>query len=399
MVSAGTLQAPTFLSISDDLTGAVACASELWVAGCEVAVKSPAPAAWPVGHGAVVLDTSSRRLSPDDASNTVSTALEAWLDGSCGQVDQVYKRIDSGLRGNVAVEISAVRDALRIPFVIAAAAPALGITTRGGVQYLHGQEVIESRYGGAESPASSRIAQVLDRDATCLKLEIIREADLERVLRDAFATRMHVVCDAETPTDLIRIATATEALRGQGKPCVLVGSYGLAGAWARAAGMSRVAASRGVLVVGGSQMSTSSHQLEAFREMGAADHAGDVLESAARLHRGQDVIITVFASERPTSDRDVQSMLVREVQRLLAEVRPRGVVIVGGEAASAVVRACDVERTEVWAEPWPATPLVVFRGGALDGVPGVIKSGALGDSYWLVHAASLLRHVDRKVNS
>jgi uncharacterized protein YgbK (DUF1537 family) len=398
MVTACRSQAPTLLSISDDFTGAVACASELLAAGCQVAVRNPTSHAWPGGYDAVVLDTSSRRLGSREAAERTKKALRTWCRQSRSPVDQVYKRVDSGLRGNVAAELSAISDELRLPLLIAVAAPALGMTTSNGVQYFDDHEITRSRYGGVESPATPRIAQILDERAIELGLSSIRGADLEQVLSEAFKAATYVICDAETPGDLLSIGAAAIRLLDRDIRCVLVGSYGLAGAWARAVGLSRAGEAPGALVVCGSRMTASAQQLNAFRQMGAADHVSDVLESVSRLRDGQDVIVSASASHQASTDEAVGSLLAREVKLLLEKARPLGIVLIGGEAASAVICACGVEQTEVLAEPWPATPLVVFKGGVLDGVPGVVKSGALGDGYWLVYAVSLLRYVGRTVS-
>jgi uncharacterized protein YgbK (DUF1537 family) len=386
------------LALSDDFTGAAACGGELAGAGRRVAVKpSEAQSEWPPGYDAVVLDTSSRLVSGLEGGARLKSALVAWLSEDSGSVQHIYKRIDTGLRGNIEEELRTLSATLGCPCVVAPAAPTLGVTTRDGVQLLDGEEITRSRYGGREAPQSACLAEMLPDDCTQFPLASVRDDDFPTVLADACRTHDFVVCDAETTGDLVRVAEAVVALQREGQAVACVGSYGLAGAWMRVVGSTgQEDRGPGILVVAGSLMGATAEQVRLLRECGGAIHSGDVSASGSRLRAGETVTVALPPSSPPVSDPRVKTTLALQTELIVQTARPRGVVLIGGETASAVIRACAVERTDVIAEPWPATPLVVFAGGSLDGSLGIVKSGALGDSSWLLNAVSLLKGIEQR---
>jgi D-threonate/D-erythronate kinase len=327
----------SLLCVSDDLTGAVACGAELRRHGLSVSVSS-----WelplPDRPDAVVVDTASRLLASDEAARRVAAVV-----ASRGGRD-VYKRIDSRLRGNVRAELEAVTEALGRPALIAPAAPAYGITTEGGIQHCDGNPL---RPDDVEGPASARLADVVGGDT----IELAARPSVDDLERALGAYRF-VICDAVNLADLDALADCARRVSGS---FVAVGSYGLASALRRREARARI------VVVAGSRDPVSERQLElAMNHCDAVVIRGDATTVAA------------------------------EAVRAINEERPDGVIMIGGETASAVVRACGVESVEILAEPWPATPLVRFGAGALDGVRGIVKSGGRGDDAWLLYAIGML---------
>ncbi len=83
------------------------------------------------------LDADSRALSPREAYEEIARAANA-LRGA-GSVGEVYKSIDSTLRGNLGAEIDAAMDVFEADLaVVAPAFPLHGRTTVGGRHFLHG---------------------------------------------------------------------------------------------------------------------------------------------------------------------------------------------------------------------------------------------------------------------
>jgi 4-hydroxythreonine-4-phosphate dehydrogenase len=356
------------LAIADDLTGALACAAEARRAGRQVELRR-----WDAGRAAagaidvLVLDTASRLETPAVAAERVRAALAAGRD-ALGADATLYKRVDSGLRGNVAAELEAMRATTGLPLLLAPAAPAWGITTEGGVQRIDGAPVSAAAYDcGAEVPAAARARAWLEGPTRELSLGEVRDRRLPALLQEACDEAASVVCDAASASDLARIAAAQVSLA---RPVVLVGSYGLAGAVLAPGAPERLE----VLVVAGSLQGVSRAQVEALRDEGA---------------RGVHVLVEAAPAGNP--DRAVARRLADAAVARVRERAPAGLVLVGGETAAATLAAAGVERIEVLAEPWPATPVVRLAGGVLDGLPAIVKSGARGDARWLVHAVDLLR--------
>ena len=90
----------------------------------------------------LVIDTESRHLSADEAYEIIhSLTLQALEAG----IRKIYKKTDSGLRGNVGAELKAVLDATgaeRLEFV--PAWPKMHRTTRDGIHYVNGLPLSES---------------------------------------------------------------------------------------------------------------------------------------------------------------------------------------------------------------------------------------------------------------
>jgi 4-hydroxythreonine-4-phosphate dehydrogenase len=365
------------LAVSDDLTGAAALAGEFHAGGLTACVAGAGHA---VGAGAradaLVVDTRSRHLSAADAAGEVVRAL--LRDGD--EPRSYFKRIDSALRGNVAAELDAVAGHLGRALVLAAAAPALEVVTRGGLQ----------RSGA--SPGT-RLRDLVPGDAVEVPLEQVRGPGLDRLLADAVASGRHVVCDGETDADLALVASALIPLAGRAVP---VGSYGLGRAWAAVAPGSRDDRP-GVLVAVSSLKRASRRQVEVARERGALTifEAGDnPLDAAAELERGRDVVLLAcpeVEDEGLREDPAVADRLARRVVEIAASRASRGVVLVGGELSSAFFGWAGAHSARVVVEPWPAAPVLRLHGGILDGQTVLTKSGAQGDDDWLDRAVTLMR--------
>jgi 4-hydroxythreonine-4-phosphate dehydrogenase len=353
------------VALADDLTGAAACAGELGAAivPWRSAGRSRAGAR-------AVVDCASRALTASSAAGRLTDVLGS-LERTGTQ--RLYKRIDSRLRGNVAPEL-AVLARRGMPLLLAPAAPSLGVTTVGGVQLAAGEPVDRAPRHGEPGPGSSRLATLLPGEAAELSLGEVRSDGLRALISSALASGQSIVCDAETAGDLEAIGRAAASFPG----CVPVGSYGLAAPWGAALdGRDRA---RGVLVVVGSPRPETRAQVDMLSVAGVTGCLRS--EAGARLRAGQDVLL----EDAPAGEGPGGALRV-----VLGSVRPAGLVLVGGELASDAVRACGAESAVVVGEPWPATAVLRLEGGLVDGIPAIVKSGALGGPDRLVEAIALLR--------
>lgn len=206
-------------------------------------------------RGALSVDLATRSLSPGEAYRRVRDALAALRPL---RAELVYKKVDSGLRGNLAAELRAVLDALpESLLVLAPAFPDNGRTTVDGVQCIGGVPVTEDEVGrDALTPVkSAHIPTLLQReflpddlpDETIgegalgegrvwipgdviggLTLAQVREGAgaVAQALRHARSTgKRLVVADAVERRDLAILA---EGLAASGLPKVVAGSAGLA---------------------------------------------------------------------------------------------------------------------------------------------------------------------------
>lgn len=385
-------RALNFLALSDDLTGATALASELHGAGWR-ALASPWTGSRPEVPGieALVLDTGSRSLSTAAAGERIERAVGSFDSAPHGW----YKRIDSGLRGNVRAEVETFSACLGRPIVVAAAAPSLGISTVEGVQLFDGTPINNTHFGdGAEAAPTSSLVELLS-DVSVIGLREVRSSQLELRLAALAEAGQHAACDAVSEEDIARIgaALAHPLLRNRVLP---VGSCGLARSWAAEVSCRRGSVRRPVLAAVSSVKPVSLRQAEiagvrgAHITLGAAETDLDGARTA--LRRGRDAVLVAAEAGRPPVAQKYEAAagLARRMERLARAEPIGGLVIVGGDLASTFLNAANAS-AEVIAAPWAATALVSLVGGPLDGLPAILKSGSQGSPEWLDEAFGLIR--------
>jgi uncharacterized protein YgbK (DUF1537 family) len=238
---------PQIVIVADDITGAADCGVACTATGLStVVVLSEASNAAGLDAEAIAFDADTRRQPPEAAAKATEHAVRQLCAG--GGVRILYKKIDSTLRGNFAVEIAAARkssagllvhgeaDQVEVApplAIVAPAFPATGRTTRNGRMFVRGTPLEESEVWRNEriSGVADLLALLQTKAAlktAWLELETMR-AGVEN-LTAALAKHAGmgveaVVCDAETEEDLRAIAEAAAQLR---EPALFAGSAGLA---------------------------------------------------------------------------------------------------------------------------------------------------------------------------
>lgn len=93
----------------------------------------------------LVIDTETRHLARQDAYEKVYRLVQK---ARAANIPYIYKKTDSGLRGNIGCELKAVIDASRehfLPFI--PALPAMNRVTVKGIHYVDGVPIHESEFG------------------------------------------------------------------------------------------------------------------------------------------------------------------------------------------------------------------------------------------------------------
>jgi D-threonate/D-erythronate kinase len=361
--------------VADDLTGACDSAALLHRRGT-TSVVLDAAGPWP-GHPVVSVDCDSRHRPADEAADRVAAVTGRAL----AMHAELVKKIDSTLRGNVAVELRAVAEATarvgtRVLLVVAPAFPGTGRTTRDGVVHVGGRRL------SAHGSDGDVVRLLVDGG---LRSDLIGRDDLGtgrltgRVV-EAYAEGLDaVVVDGETEGDLAAVVAAT---RGGGVPVVLVGSGGLTRALAGPA-VAEEPSAHGpgpALVVVGSHAEASRAQRERLVEQGVRAVVLDEPSATAdRVRRAlsegpvvlsPDPAAPVVRSEAAS----VAQALAETTTTLLGDVGT--LVVTGGETARAVLRAAGVDHLRVIGELEPG----VVRGHVPHlGLDLVTKAGAFGD--------------------
>lgn len=276
------------LAIADDRTGAMDTAAPFAARGARVVVCEPG-ATYPPAE-VLVVDTGTRHASPHDAAAAVGRAIA----GAPAAVVR-FKKIDSTLRGNVVAELRAAAAGMH-GVIVAPAVPWQGRVVRGGRVIVHGVPLaVTEAASDARSPAFG--------------------GDLAAALGGGAE-----MPDAATVDDLVRI------VRSASPQVLLAGAAGLAEALAQVRYGAPVEVDPPVaahmLFVVGSRTALARRQVAALGPL------------------TDDVLVA------PTGDDDPEAV----ASELAAEAAHRhadALVLVGGDTATAVLRAIGCTHVEV----------------------------------------------------
>ncbi|UFH48640.1 four-carbon acid sugar kinase family protein [Pseudomonas sp. KNUC1026] len=378
------------LILADDLTGAADCAVGFSArARCAVALQAGEPL--PAGADVVALDLDSRRMAPEAAALEHRRVLA--LPGR--ERYALYKKIDSTLRGNYAAEIAALSS--RGLALVAPAYPALGRTTRQGVQWLDGAPVDLSETWRNEGLAGSAnlVAALSAQGLRCARLARSELGEASERVRQALADGVQaLICDADTDEDLAAIAQASAA---HWQRLFWVGSAGLAKAlepWLEGHTAQAAIPTHGpVLSVVGSMASHSHGQARYLAEASGALElvldpqallAGEHTHTAAvtqALAGGRDVVLTLDQQQRaPQQAAALSQALAASLHQCLSNAGT--LIATGGETARALLEAAGIHQLELHAEPAPGLvraharhlgrPLTVITKAGAFGAPDAL---------------------------
>ena len=380
------------LVIADDLTGALDSGVQLSCKGQRVLVSLDCAGglAQAAEADVIVIDAESRHDSPQDAYTKVADLVSR--SRALG-IPHVYKKTDSGLRGNVGAELAAVLEAsgaTHLNFV--PAYPKQQRTTEGGVHYVAGVPLAQSIF--AVDPLNPVTKSRVD--------DLIHEqSDVVVTNGDDAAKQGIVVYDCATDEDMQRIAAE---LAAHDADVPLAGCAGLlemlaVDARTTHARPEREALPSKLVVVSGSVNAVTSSQLDEAERRGAARRhlpIADVLagtwdEDAARAF----VRETLAAAKSPVILIDTLGYQLSAAQMgdgdsarriseaaslcaaLVCEESDHTTMIVGGDALvgfSARVGATVLEPLD---EIFPGIVVARYEGGAREGTI-ITKSGAFG---------------------
>jgi 4-hydroxythreonine-4-phosphate dehydrogenase len=419
------------LILADDLSGAADCGVACVGAGLETLVSLKHTAEEFTAE-VLSLDADTRRMPPDEARQKVDRLIRIY---AANPDLLLFKKIDSTLRGNVGPELAGALNALRSVrggnersvAIMAPAFPAIGRTTRNGLQLVRGRPLHELdiwRVQGMTSRSSiPDMLQPAGLKSSVLDLSAVRST------QDALAARMNsaareadvLVCDAETDNDLMAIACAS--MRLAGRP-LWVGSAGLAYQLPRAAGIARSAAAAQIalpriggplLFVIGSLSRNSFEQVHVLASLSSAvticvppevllageDHSGwhaHVRELERAMHTNCDVLLSPCSEPRIELAR--RPVLAAALARMAASVAGEigALVASGGETARAVFDSLGIARLRLGGELEKGIPVSITENWTRPLVV-ITKAGDFGGANALLKCSQFLHSVDSSVVS
>lgn len=178
---------PQLLIIADDFTGALDAGVQFSSLGAKTLVVTENDYDIKKAEDLQVLifDAETRHISPEAAYKTV---YDIVLRAKNNNIPYIYKKTDSGLRGNIGSELAGAMDALGLEEMsFIPAFPAMKRVTRNGIHYIDGVPVAESMFG--KDP-----------------FEPVKFSDVREIIASQTdKTGIHVY-DAETDSEMIEIA-------------------------------------------------------------------------------------------------------------------------------------------------------------------------------------------------
>jgi uncharacterized protein YgbK (DUF1537 family) len=403
--------------IADDLSGGMNIGVEFSSVGMQTLLvqdmkQLDAPA------DVLIYDTETRNDPPDAAYRKTSEMAQA-LRSNSPQV--VVKKIDSLLRGQIGVEVSAIKDVFGFDkCVLIAASPKLGRKTTGGYHYVGNYllEMVRPQVDPSSTVVGSHLLSILSAQISLpvelIDLAIIRQGIEAVQAKISQSSAAILVSDCVEQADLDRVV---EAAYGMGVR-FFAGTYGLGEALVR---LSYVR-DRPVLFVVGSLSAAAYLQvnhlvdklpcqlirveydetfLDAPLETFAADYRKQLQAAASEFVVLQvaglpDQIERLWQHalerglNREAVSRRIDSLLQYLVEPVLARVS--GIVATGGSTAHSLFTQLNAYGLRLEAqEVLPGTPGARVIGGPHDGLPFVAKPGSQGDEDALVRLAQYMK--------
>lgn len=386
--------------VADDLTGTLDTAGPFAARGCATwAVVSARDCTREqfAAAQAVAINCASRHLSASDAAAAVRDAVARLCPP---QAEILIKKIDSTLRGNVAVETLAALSASGRPnAIVLPAFPAQGRTVRAGVVHVMGVPLAQTGFARdvLSPPPLEPLERVFASAAPQARVASVPPAGPFELAARGEAPKVFVV-DSETDADLQH---SIHALGARLSDCVLVGSAGVAAAVAQVCmpagpAPARPRVSGQVLFVVGSRAEQSAAQVGALCERAAVAvfDAPDGVSPDAAMRRSEAAVLVLRATPGAGAGHcDAETVAARLAQAVVGVLRSRpaigALLATGGDTAVAILQALAQPALQVMGDVLPGIPYCRIE---LDGrtLWLLTKAGGFGTRGTLVEVLELL---------
>ena len=405
-----TSSIPEFAIIADDLTGSLDTGLQFRKKGLTTVVPLSWARPWPKAQ-ALVLNTDSRNIPGDIAYQKVYKACRNLKSKA------LYKKIDSTMRGNVGLEVSAILDAQKIPkAIIVPTVPGQGRTVERGILRVNGVPLLRTSY--ARDPFhplwTSRIMDLLRKEVGQpvgrIALKEVRKDPAHLAKRIERRPERLLVMDAVRQSDLQAIASAWKLLSGRALACGSVGLADELGVPAKVQKKKRYVFQRPLLIISASRNPRTAEQIEEVRQhlslsllepnlhyltnpRWAGREAGSLMASLRKnLSTGPGVVLTTtFQKHFSGKERAIPAALGKVTARLLRKIRLGGLVLTGGDLAMGVCRQLAASALRIEEEVLPGIPCSTLMDGPFRGLRLVTKAGGFGEKDALCRIIQYLR--------
>ncbi|MHA1937649.1 MAG: four-carbon acid sugar kinase family protein [Candidatus Thorarchaeota archaeon] len=424
--------------ITDDLTSATDCGIQVAKSGLETFVLfgEYKKNAYNLDAVVVSIDTDTRNLAPSKAYQIVrETAINIQAAGYMN----IYKSLDSTLRGNLGAEIDAVMDVYDFDIaVIAPAFPHYGRTTVNGTHYLRGVPLAQTEFANdpknpvREDNLVELFSSQSKYDVGLVRIEVLRRgnAAVSELLSALISQEIKlVVFDAKQEEDLDRIVQSVSKTVHR---VLWVGSTGLA----RSVPQALIFDSRKkpktetprrndyCLLVSGSTSEVTRTQIKALKKQTGVNiveinllelmHGGDIAALEMKrctslllkaLNERKDVALIVPPDRKEVSFtktlgqqlgleiEEVSDIILEAIagvtKQIVATKKLRGLILTGGDTAKTICMKIGGIGIELLSEVEPGIPM-----GCLIGVSELLiitKAGGFGTPQALIDSFKMLK--------
>jgi D-threonate/D-erythronate kinase len=380
---------PKLVIVADDLTGAMDAAAPFAARGVATRLFVSTPAEDFADPAQVVsFTTDSRHASAEEAQARTAH----FVSHLRGERRTLFKKIDSTLRGHVAVETRAALAASGCRHAIVTPAfPAQGRILADGEVWVNGVRLRDSAIGGdaLSPPPRERLGDVFRAAVSDLRVHDVSSARAFAFSPDE-GEHAYIV-DASQDADLLALA---EIALARGRDVLCVGSSGFAHALAEAAfPRTETRAPENIsgplICVVGSRTPESARQAQYLIDRGARlielkTQAGTLVVPSAKsvLVANTDcpslVLRVTQADATPADAASAVRALAAFAAELLSTRRFAGVIATGGDTARALLERLGVAAIDLVGELLPGIALGTIEVGGAP-LPIVTKAGGFGD--------------------
>ena len=428
-----------FYIIADDLTGANDAGVQLSKIGISSTVfLDYKDSSLQSTEDVAIIDTDSRAMSEGVAYETIYNASSIFRKQG---YEQVYKKMDSTLRGNVAAELAALVSVYQPEIIVVAPAfPKMNRQTINGYQYVNGERVSETEFArDPKTPVKdSFIPNLLKKyvdDRICLIDQAILNSSNEnlinKIVENTGQGTTWFICDASTDEDLKMIADTFAQFN---KKTVWVGSAGLIEYLPDALQLKKAELNQqeelGItktLTVSASLSLVTKQQLEMVKTMAEDTHfveldpvklikktyrISDIIDEFTQESNKKHFVLFVDSSAENreatkqlgtelslgnTQISETISMELGVIAKVVVQSMPtiNGLILTGGDTAKAVCNQLNMNRMQLYTEIEAGLPLGKL-GNATNAQRywTVTKAGGFGNKHSLLNALKFMTRED-----
>jgi len=406
--------------IADDLTGACDVGAQFAKQGFSTSVLLGSRRLETLRNASnelLVFDTETRNGSAKRAASRIRS-----LSFACKRagIPLGYKKIDSTVRGNLGAELDSILNIFqRLAIVVSPAYPEYGRTVVNGTLLVNGEPIDRTEFANDPmSPVGSSNLKDLvhlqtDRSVDFIYLATVRKgpAKIAVAVRRSMRAGTRILCvDAKNRRDLWDIAHACSLVGAI--PC---GSAGLAGEVAAAMEVPR----RRTMVVSASVNSATMSELRAVGSsiplikaraealIASKDRQNEIRRIRNRvravLHSHNSVVVCsavgkadlrkMWPRNRTSTSRDpIAAGLADAVSPIILDEDVRGILVTGGEMASALFARINAKELTVEAEILPGIAVCDVTSGRAAGLKVITKAGGFGMRGSMIRLVRYLEH-------